>query len=372
MAKDSKQTIDSYILRKYDIVRKVGQGAYGIVWKAIDKRSGRHVALKKIFDAFQNDTDAQRTFREIMFLQELSDHDNIIRLLNVLKAENDQDIYLVFDYLETDLHAVIRANILEPIHKQYVIYQILKSLKYLHSGGLIHRDLKPANVLLNAQCKVKLGDFGLARSLNSTMHGQPPVMTDYIATRWYRAPEILVGSQSYSGAVDMWAVGCILAEALSGSPLFPGRSTMNQLQRVVEVVGTPTAEDVNSLRSQFAHRMISNLPPLKHKSLDQIFPHAPTDALDLMKKMLIFNPSKRITAEEALKHPFVSDFASPEEETTCPKKITISIDDNVKMSIDHYRTTLYNEVIKKKRELRRIRHNRNSRTSDSTRRRRFT
>ncbi|KFM23494.1 Extracellular signal-regulated kinase 2 [Auxenochlorella protothecoides] len=136
------EAIDAHVLKKYEIQQKLGKGAYGIVWRAVDKRTGDVVALKKIFDAFQNATDAQRTFREIMFLQELSNHENIIRLLNVLKAENDQDIYLIFEYMETDLHAVIRSNILEEIHKQYIMYQIFRSLKYIHSAELLHRDIK--------------------------------------------------------------------------------------------------------------------------------------------------------------------------------------------------------------------------------------
>jgi mitogen-activated protein kinase 15 len=144
----------------------IGKGAYGIVWKAIDKRTKEIVALKKNFDAFQNATDAQRTFREIIFLQELTGHENIIRLQNVIRAENDRDIYLVFDFMDTDLHAVIRANILEDIHKQYIIYQCLKCLKYMHSANLLHRDLKPSNLLLNSECHVKVADFGLARSLD--------------------------------------------------------------------------------------------------------------------------------------------------------------------------------------------------------------
>ena len=137
------------------------------MWKAIDKKTKDIVALKKNFDAFQNATDAQRTFREIIFLQELSGHENIIRLQNVIRAENDRDIYLVFDFMDTDLHAVIRANILEDIHKQYIIYQVLKCLKYMHSANLLHRDLKPSNLLLNSECHVKVADFGLARYLDT-------------------------------------------------------------------------------------------------------------------------------------------------------------------------------------------------------------
>jgi len=155
------------VLRKYDVTQKLGKGAYAVVFKAINKKNKDTVALKKIFDAFQNATDAQRTFREIMYLQGLTGHENIIRLQNVLKAENDKDIYLVFDYMETDLHAVIRANILEPVHKQFIVYQCLKALLYCHSGGLIHRDLKPSNLLLNEECLLKVADFGLARSLHA-------------------------------------------------------------------------------------------------------------------------------------------------------------------------------------------------------------
>ena len=159
----SSEEVEKHILRKYEICQKLGKGAYGIVWRAIDKRTRQPVALKKCFDAFRNGTDAQRTFREIMYLQEMSGHDNIVRLLSVIKADNDRDIYLTFDYMETDLHAVIRANILVDIHKQYIIYQILKSLKFMHSAELIHRDIKPENVVLmskEADSPVKLIDFG--------------------------------------------------------------------------------------------------------------------------------------------------------------------------------------------------------------------
>ena len=146
------------------------------MWKAVEKRSHNVVALKKCFDAFRNSTDAQRTFREIMYLQKLSGHENIIRLQHIIKAENDRDIYLTFDHMETDLHAVIRAAILEDIHKKYIIYQLLKALKYMHSGDLLHRDIKPSNLLLNSDCHVKLCDFGLCRSV-AEVEGPSPALT---------------------------------------------------------------------------------------------------------------------------------------------------------------------------------------------------
>jgi len=170
------EDIDRHVLRKYDIVQKLGKGAYGIVWRAVDRKTKETVALKKIFDAFQNATDAQRTFREVMFLQEMAGHEHIVTLFNVLKADNDRDIYLVFEYMETDLHAAIRANILQDIHKQYIVWQSLKALKYMHSAELLHRDMKPSNLLLNSDCLMKVADFGLARSLRDgtqSTHASP-------------------------------------------------------------------------------------------------------------------------------------------------------------------------------------------------------
>ena len=180
--------LDRHVQRKYEVVQKLGKGAYGIVWRAIDKKTKDVVALKKIFDAFQNATDAQRTFREVMFLQEMEGHEHIIGLRNVLKADNDRDIYLVFEYMETDLHAAIRANILQDIHKQYILWQALKALKFMHSAALLHRDMKPSNLLLNSDCLMKVCDFGLARSLpEGRLNTDAKPLTDYVATRWSSA-----------------------------------------------------------------------------------------------------------------------------------------------------------------------------------------
>lgn len=342
------------IFSKYEIGPKLGKGAYGIVWKATDKKTRQVVALKKIFDAFQNATDAQRTFREIMFLQELADHPNIVLLTNVLKADNDKDIYLVFEYMETDLHAVVRANILQLIHQQYIMHQLIRSLMYMHSGDVIHRDIKPSNLLLNSECFLKLADFGLARSVSALDTAANPVLTDYVATRWYRAPEILLGSTKYTKGVDMWSVGCILGELLGGKPMFPGNSTMNQLDRIIEITGVPSAEDIEAINSPFASTMLESLPPSTHKrELSDLYPHATDDALDLLKKCLTFNPEKRITAVEAIDHPFVAQFNQPDSKILCEKPIKICIDDNVKYSIADYRNQLYQQILDKKKEVRR-------------------
>ena len=210
------EDLDKHVTRKYEVSHKLGKGAYGIVWKAMDKKTKEQVALKKVFDAFQNSTDAQRTYREVVYLLQMH-HENIVELKQCLKADNDKDIYLVFEYMETDLHATIRANILEEIHKQYIMYQAFKALKYMHSANIVHRDMKPANLLLNSECLMKVSDFGLARTVSEANDAETDIMTDYVATRWYRAPEILVGSTHYSYAADLWSLGCIFGEMINVS-----------------------------------------------------------------------------------------------------------------------------------------------------------
>jgi len=348
------EEVERHVLRRFELGQKLGKGAYGIVWKVTEKRSRQVVALKKCFDAFRNATDAQRTFREIMYLQALSGHDNIVKLQHVIKAENDRDIYLTFDHMETDLHAVIRANILEDIHKKYVIYQLLRALKFIHTAELLHRDIKPSNLLLNSDCHVKVCDFGLCRSIkDSQTSGPSPVLTDYVATRWYRAPEILLGSNHYTKGVDIWSVGCILGEMLDGRPIFPGTSTMNQLEKVIEVTGRPSGEDIESMKSAFAPTMLESIPPTRQISLPEMFPGKAEEALDLIHMCLQFNPSNRCTSEEALKHPYVSEFMNPEDEPSYPGgPIHISLDDNQKLTAADYREKLYREISSRRRAAR--------------------
>lgn len=347
----STDEIEPHIYKKFDILEKKGKGAYGIVWKVIEKKTKKICALKKVFDAFHNDTDAQRTFREIMLLQELNGHENIIKLLNVIKAENNKDIYLVFEYMEIDLHHVNRADILQDIHKVYIVYQLLKCLKYLHSGDIIHRDLKPANLLLDAECNLKVADFGLARSISDHDTGAC-VMTDYVATRWYRAPEIVLGSTDYSKAVDMWSVGCILGEILLGKALFPGKSTMNQIELIMGLLGRPSKDELDGVNAATDIDILEVMQIKKKYSFSKLFKYASKEAVDFLRKTLVFDPNKRMTVDEALRHPFVADFYKNDKVLSCPKKIILPIRDETKLSLREYREALYADILKKKKEQR--------------------
>ncbi|XP_078730718.1 mitogen-activated protein kinase 15-like isoform X1 [Lampetra fluviatilis] len=348
--------IDSHILVKYDIKKRLGKGAYGIVWKGVDRKNGDVVAIKKIFDAFRNQTDAQRTFREIIFLQEFGDHPNIINLRNVLRADNDKDIYLVFDFMDTDLHAVIRkGNILKDVHKAYITYQLLKATKYIHSGNVIHRDQKPSNVLLDGECFVKLCDFGLARSLKQ-IRDEPgdPALTEYVATRWYRAPEILLASPRYTKGVDMWSVGCIVGEMLLGKAIFPGTSTLNQIERIMSVIPQPSKEDVLAIKSEYGGSVLEKMGR-QRQSLESLLPNAPPNALDLLKRLLVFNPEKRLTAEEALGHPYVAQFHNPQTELAVDYDVVPPVDDDTRLSVAEYRNKLYELILERKMDVRKHR-----------------
>ncbi|NXO71556.1 MK15 kinase, partial [Phainopepla nitens] len=351
----SPPEVEPLVCRKYEIKRRLGKGAYGIVWEATDRKTGETVAVKKIFDAFRNRTDAQvRSYCPDLGLfpvQEFGEHPNIIKLLDVIQAENDKDIYLIFESMETDLHAVIKkGNLLKDIHKCYILYQLLKATKFIHSGNVIHRDQKPSNVLLDAQCCVKLCDFGLARSLSQLSEEQPsPALTEYVATRWYRAPEILLASRNYTKGVDMWSIGCILGEMLLGKPLFPGTSTMNQIEQILRVIPAPSPEDILALQSEYKASVINHMSSRQRVAFEEIFPSStPPPALDLLKKLLVFNPDKRLTAEEALQHPYVSRFHCPSREPSLDFDVILPLGDDVQLSVAEYRNKLYEIILEKK------------------------
>ncbi|KJA21464.1 hypothetical protein HYPSUDRAFT_42114 [Hypholoma sublateritium FD-334 SS-4] len=218
--------------------------------------------------------------------------------------------------METDLHRVIRTQELSDDHCQYFIYQTLRALKALHSADVLHRDLKPSNLLLNSNCDLKVCDFGLARSARPPPDADDTstFMTEYVATRWYRAPEVMLTFKEYTRAIDVWSVGCIMAEMLSGRPLFPGRDYHHQLSLILETLGTPSIDDFYAINSQRSREYIRALPFRRKKSFAQMFPAANPLAIDLMEKCLAFSPKKRLDVSEALRHPYLMPYHDVDDE----------------------------------------------------------
>lgn len=251
--------------------------------------------------------------------------------------------------METDMHRVIRTQDLSDDHAQYFVYQTLRALKAIHSADVIHRDLKPSNLLLNSNCDLKVADFGLARSVKTAEPGGATgFMTEYVATRWYRAPEIMLTFKQYTKAIDVWSVGCILAEMLSGKPLFPGRDYHHQLSLILDVLGTPTIDEFYAISTRRSRDYLRALPFRRKKPFSQLFPQASEAAVDFLTKTLTFDPKKRLTVEEALTHPYLEAYHDPNDEPTCaslsPEFFEFDLQKD-EISREQLRELLYEEVM---------------------------
>ncbi|XP_058788244.1 mitogen-activated protein kinase 20-like [Vicia villosa] len=305
---------------RYKIQEVIGKGSYGVVCSAIDTHTGEKVAIKKIHDIFEHISDAARILREIKLLRLLR-HPDIVEIKHIMlppSRKDFKDIYVVFELMESDLHQVIKANDdLTKEHYQFFLYQLLRALKYIHTANVYHRDLKPKNILANANCKLKICDFGLARVAFSDT---PTTVfwTDYVATRWYRAPE-LCGSfySKYTPAIDIWSIGCIFAEVLTGKPLFPGKNVVHQLDLMTDLLGTPSLDTISRVRNEKARRYLTSMRKKQPVPFAQKFPNADPLALRLLERLLAFDPKDRPTAEEALADPYFKGLAKVEREPSC-------------------------------------------------------
>ncbi|KAH9775394.1 hypothetical protein WN944_012965 [Citrus x changshan-huyou] len=324
-------------------IRPIGRGAYGIVCAAVNSETREEVAIKKIGNAFDNIIDARRTLREIKLLRHM-EHENVIAIKDIIrppKKDTFNDVYIVYELMDTDLHQIIRSDQqLTDDHCQYFLYQLLRGLKYVHSASVLHRDLKPSNLLLNASCDLKIGDFGLARTTSET-----DFMTEYVVTRWYRAPELLLNCTEYTAAIDIWSVGCILGEIMTREPLFPGKDYVHQLRLITELIGSPDDASLGFLRSDNARRYVRQLPRCRKQQFTTRFPNISSGAVDLLEKMLVFDPNKRITVEEALRHPYLQSLHDLNDEPVCPRPFHFDFEHS-SCTEDHIRELIWRESVK--------------------------
>lgn len=296
----------------------LGKGAYGCVISADDSVIHDKVAIKKISGIRDMDhIDSMRTLREMKICRHLRNHDNIVKLINVIpqRAEGPTDeLYLIFEYMPSDLSKFIRSGELSmlPLEEQQTLtkgymYQMLCALKYIHSAGIMHRDIKPSNILVSKQGDLKLADFGLAIGAAGTSHK----MISYVVTRWYRAPELLLDLNNYDAAIDLWALGCIFAEMFSMKPRFPGKSSRHQLQLILQILGKPLDEDVPCMSNPKFYDLLRAMEPRDKMPWKRLYPKQSDDEIHLLDKLLELNPQKRLSVDEALQHPYFNDWRTP-------------------------------------------------------------
>ncbi|KAH9763667.1 Cyclin-dependent kinase D-1 [Citrus sinensis] len=291
----SKKVADRYLKREV-----LGEGTYGVVYKAIDTKTGQTVAIKKIRLGKQKEGVNFTALREIKLLKELKSP-HIIELIDAFPHKGN--LHLVFEFMETDLETVIRnTNIfLSPADIKSYMQMTLKGLAFCHKKWVLHRDMKPNNLLIGSHGQLKLADFGLARIFGSPDRR----FTHQVFARWYRAPELLFGAKQYGAGVDVWAAGCIFAELLNRRPFLQGSSDIDQLGKIFAAFGTATPSqwpDLAYLPDYVEYQYVA-APPLR-----SLFPSASDDALDLLSKMFTYDPKARITAQQALEHRFAKSF----------------------------------------------------------------
>ncbi|XP_060607727.1 cyclin-dependent kinase-like 5 isoform X6 [Ruditapes philippinarum] len=285
-------------MNKYEIVGVVGEGAYGVVLKCKHKETGELVAVKKFKDGEENDDVRRTTLRELKMLRSLK-QENIVELREAFRRKGK--LYLVFEYVERNMLELLeeQANGVAPEKVRSYTYQLCKAIHWCHSNDIIHRDIKPENLLISNTDTLKLCDFGFARTING---GSTGVYTDYVATRWYRSPELLLGAP-YGKAVDIWSIGCILGELADGQPLFPGESEIDQLYVIQKIVGQLPPDQMNLFYNNARFSGLKFPSVSKPQSIEKRYHGILSSVMiDFMNQTLRLEPSDRFTIEECLNH----------------------------------------------------------------------
>lgn len=310
-------------------LRFIGSGSHSVVCSALDTLSGHRVAVKKLSLRC-----SRSALREIRILTRL-EHANVVTVHEVISAiddeqENLDSVYVVQEVMSTDLSRLLRHRTLSEDHVKIFLYHLLKGVKYVHSANVIHRDIKPSNVLIDGETlDLKICDFGLSRILDSAYdHGG--FLTETVCTQWYRAPEVMLTPRDYTNKIDIWSVGCVFGEMLlGGKPVFPGSNEYDQIRLILQTVRL-NRKDLDSLRCVGVDSPILPSQPREIADWPQTLQAAGDVALDLLDKMLTFDPESRISAEKALAHPYFEEFANPDNEPVAanPFHIESEVDDH--------------------------------------------
>mmetsp|Transcript_21890 Transcript_21890/g.43437 ORF Transcript_21890/g.43437 Transcript_21890/m.43437 type:complete len:326 (+) Transcript_21890:89-1066(+) len=312
---------EAVTLERYQKLEKVGEGTYGVVYKAKDKKDGQIVALKKVRLESEDEGVPSTAIREISLLRELQ-HPNIVQLKDVL--HQDRKLYLVFEFLDQDLKKYMDAIgggkmtkgtvSMNPMLVKSYMWQLLEGIAFCHRHRVLHRDLKPQNLLIDKHGTLKLADFGLARAFGVPIR----TYTHEVVTLWYRAPEILLGGRQYATPVDIWSIGCIFAEMVMRTALFPADSEIDQLFRIFRVLGTPTEATWPGVSSFKDFKSTFPKWTPQPDKLREMMPELDKDGHDLLQRMLIYEPGKRISAIEAMKHPYFDDLKKLKSQHNLP------------------------------------------------------
>lgn len=300
----------------------LGVGSYGRVVEAIDDWTGERVAIKCITNVFRCMDDAKRILREIKLLRLLR-HPHIVVARDIIvapacaPAKLMDEVCIVFEPMDSDLHSILKRNSnITPEHIKVILVQLLRAVAFMHSSGVVHRDIKPRNVLVNSDSSVKLCDLGLARCFQGgafPFDSDTEGWTGYVATRWYRAPELCgLFDQCYTRAVDVWSVGCVFAEMTrGGDALFQGKCVKDQLHLIVKALGTPTREEIDNIPNPKSRQFLRELPAYAPGLLETLVPKLDEAGIDLLRGLLTFDASRRLTAWQALNHPYLQGIPHP-------------------------------------------------------------
>ncbi|ORX77787.1 Pkinase-domain-containing protein [Basidiobolus meristosporus CBS 931.73] len=305
--RDSKKFTGCSRYEDYEIEKKLGEGTFGEVHKARHKVTGEVVALKRILMHNEKEGVPITALREIKILKSLN-HINVINLTDMAILRGNRlhrqrgAIYMVFPYMDHDLAGLLENPNVSFTVPQIKLYmrQLLEGMMYLHNNKILHRDMKAANLLINNQGVLKIADFGLARPYDVELQKE---YTNCVVTRWYRPPELLMGEKKYTTAIDMWGVGCVFGEILKGKPILPGSSDIDQLDRIFRLCGSPSEDSMPGWRELGGCESIKSFKFYARKLKDE-FERYGTHAVDLLNKILVLDPKKRLTAREALDHDY--------------------------------------------------------------------